>query len=249
MESKKAGRVHADFSVGRIEAGIRELWIGALAPGAPNLEGANVFSCRNLWLAEAPRMSPRNKEVDGFLKRAKQWKEEMIELRELLLASGLQEEWKWGKPCYCSDGKNIVIMQPFRPHLSLMFFEGAQLKDPSGLLKSQGKNTQSAMRIEILDVTYIRKESKKIKQLINDAIKLEPSGKKSSPSAQPPWPEELMTAFRGDSEFKKAFEALTPGRQRSYLIHFSDARQSKTRENRIARSKAAIFAGKGFNER
>ena len=150
-------------------------------------------------------------------------------------------DWLYNFQCW------PVAYAGYRVHRG--FFEGAQLKDPSGLLKSQGKNTQSAMRIEILDVTYIRKESKKIKQLINDAIKLEPSGKKSSPSAQPPWPEELMTAFRGDSEFKKAFEALTPGRQRSYLIHFSDARQSKTRENRIARSKAAIFAGKGFNER
>ncbi|HBS06457.1 MAG TPA: hypothetical protein DEA96_15925 [Leptospiraceae bacterium] len=194
-------------------------------------------------------MKGRNSEVDLFLKRASRWQTEMRSLREILLESGLREELKWGKPCYCTEDKNIAIMQPFKPHLSLMFFEGAFLEDKRNLLREQGKNSRSARRLEITDVSYTEKNKKAIQGLIKQARTIIVQPERPSKKPADPIPMELEHRFSGDPDYRTAFEALTPGRQRGYLLHFSEAKQSKTRQNRIDRCREQILEGKGINER
>jgi len=191
----------------------------------------------------------QNPKVDQFLSRASAWQGEMQKLRTILLGCGLDEELKWGKPCFTFEGKNIAILQPFKAHCSLMFFKGALLEDSHGLLRSQGENTQSALRLEFTSEAQIKKTV--LQSYVKDAIAVEKQGLKAEFKAKRELelPEELTRVLVKDKKLSKAFHALTPGRQRAYVLHFNGAKQSQTRSARIERSIPTILAGKGLNDR
>jgi uncharacterized protein YdeI (YjbR/CyaY-like superfamily) len=188
-------------------------------------------------------------QVDAFVRKAKKWKDEIEALRSILLESGLDEELKWGKPCFMFEGKNVAIIQPFKEHCSLMFFKGALMQDPHKLLRSQGENTQSAMRLEFTGKDQIRKTI--VKAYVKQAIAAEKAGLKADFKAKRELelPEELTRILNKDSKLAKAFDALTPGRRRGYVLHFTGAKQSKTRTARIEKAIPGILEGKGINDR
>jgi len=194
-------------------------------------------------------MSEPNSKVDQFLSRAKTWRAEMQKLRSILLDCGLEEDLKWGKPCFMFEGANVAIIQPFKAHLSLMFFKGALLEDSHGLLRSQGENTQSALRLEFTSEAQIKKSV--LASYVKSAIAVEKQGLKVDFKAKRELelPPELTQIFKKDRKLEKAFQALTPGRQRAYLMHFSSAKQPQTRSARIEKCAPAILAGKGLNDR
>lgn len=189
-----------------------------------------------------------NPKVDAFVNRAKTWRGEIEKLRSILLECGLDEDLKWGKPCFQFEGSNVAIIQPFKEHCSLMFFKGALLEDTHGLLRSQGENTQSAMRLEFTSEAQIKKSV--LKSYVNQAIAVEKAGLKVDFKAKRELelPAELTEVFRKDPRLAKAFEALTPGRRRGYVMHFAAAKQSSTRISRIEKCAPKILAGVGFNE-
>ncbi len=194
-------------------------------------------------------MSTASSKVEAFIERAKKWQPEIRKLRATLLECGLDEAIKWGKPCFSVDGKNVAIIQPFKEHCSLMFFKGALLKDERGLLRSQGDNTQSALRLEFTSEQAIKKTV--VKGYVKQAIQVEKAGLKVEFKAKRELelPAELSAMIKKDRKLQQAFEALTPGRQRSYVLHISSAKQSATRTSRIEKCLPKIMAGKGFNER
>ena len=178
------------------------------------------------------------------------WAAEIAEMRRVLARLALKEEHKWGKPTYTLDGKNIVILQGFKEYFGLGFFQGALLKDSKKVLVQLGQ-VQAGRVMKFSGVKEIKAQAATINAYVREAIAVEKAGlrveKKKSSDLHVP--EELTAQFRKDPRFKRAFEALTPGRQRSYLYHFAAAKQSATREARIAKAMPAIFAGKGFLER
>jgi uncharacterized protein YdeI (YjbR/CyaY-like superfamily) len=189
-------------------------------------------------------------DVNKFIKKAGPWQDEIEVLRDILLQTRLVEDFKWSKPCYIHEGSNIVIIQPFKSCLGLMFFKGALLKDPKGILKDNGPNSQSARRLEFTSLQEIVKARSTIKAYIKEAIEIETSGRKVVLKKKPePLPEELKEIFKKKPSLKKAFEALTPGRQRAYILHFSSAKQSATRVSRIEKCMPRILEGKGMNDR
>jgi len=190
-----------------------------------------------------------NSKVDEFVNRAKNWQAEMQKLRSILLGCGLEEEIKWGKPCFTFEGANIAIIQPFKEHCSLMFFKGALLEDTHGLLRSQGENSQSALRLEFRSEAEVKKSV--VAAYVKSAIAVEKQGLKVDFKAKRELelPEELTRIFKKDRKLAKAFEALTPGRQRAYVLHFTAAKQSATRTARIEKCAPMILAGKGINDR
>lgn len=191
-----------------------------------------------------------NPEVDQYIKKAKMWREELETLRAILLNSPLEEDLKWSKPCYTFEGSNIAIVQVFKPCLALMFFKGTLLKDPKGLLIDNGPNSQAGRRFEFTSVQEISKLKATIAAYIKEAVALEKSGQKVEFKKSPePMPAELLEVFSKKPKLKKAFEGLTPGRQRAYILHFSSAKQSATRLSRIEKCAALILDGKGLNDR
>lgn len=191
-----------------------------------------------------------NKEVDQYVKTIRTWKEEIKELRAIILTTELEECLKWGKPCYQREGKNIVIIQPFKASLALMFFKGMLLKDKKEALVDVGPNSQSARRMEFTCAAEIKKQASTIKACIKEAITIETSGVKvPAKSSAMPVVSELESAFTKNARLKKAFYALTPGRQRAYLLHFSGAKQSATRAARIDKCTARILEGRGLGDR
>jgi uncharacterized protein YdeI (YjbR/CyaY-like superfamily) len=194
-------------------------------------------------------MSAQSSKVDAFVSRAKNWQGEIQTLRSILLDSGLDEELKWGKPCFMFEGKNVAIIQPFKELCSLLFFKGALIRDTHRLLRSQGKNTQSAMRLEFTGKEKIKKAV--VKAYVKQAIAVEKAGLKVDFKAKRELklPEELTQILSKDTKLAKAFDALTPGRQRAYVLHFTGAKQSRTRTARIEKCIPWILAGKGMNER
>jgi len=194
-------------------------------------------------------MASQTSRVDAFVSRAKTWQGEIQKLRSILLECGLEEDLKWGKPCFLFEGKNVAIIQPFKEHCSLMFFKGALLEDTYGLLRSQGENTQSALRLEFTSEAQIKKAA--VKAYVKQAIAVEKSGLKVDFKAkrQLELPEELTQSLQKDRKLAKAFHALTPGRQRAYVMHFTGAKQSRTRTARIEKAMPKILAGKGMNDR
>ena len=173
----------------------------------------------------------------------------MQKIRSILLESGLEEELKWGKPCFSFEGTNVAILQPFKAHCSLMFFKGALMKDTHGLLRSQGRNTQSALRLEFTNDAQIKKAV--LKAYVKSAIAVEKAGLKVDFKAKREleYPEELTDFLQLNRKLANAFDALTPGRQRSYILYFTAAKQSKTRTARIKKCAPKILAGLGMNER
>lgn len=191
-----------------------------------------------------------NSAVDKFVKKVKRWQKEIEKVRSILLKTDLEENLKWNLPCYSYEGSNVLIIQPFKSYLGLMFFKGALLKDPKGLLAAPGPNSQAARRFEFTSVDQIKKLEPTIKAYIKEAIAIEKSGKKVEVKKKPlSMPSELKEAFAKKPALKKAFESLTPGRQRAYILYFSSAKQSATRQARIAKCTPQILKGKGLNDR
>jgi uncharacterized protein YdeI (YjbR/CyaY-like superfamily) len=178
------------------------------------------------------------------------WEAEIAEMRRVLAGFPMKEECKWGKPTYTVDGKNIVIMQGFKEYFGLGFFQGALLKDPKKVLVQLGQ-VQAGRVMKFTSVKDISAKAATIKAYVREAIAVEKAGLRveQKKTSDFPVPEELTEYFRKDARFKRAFEALTPGRQRSYLYHFASAKQSATRVARIEKSMPAIFEGRGFLER
>lgn len=191
-----------------------------------------------------------NPKVDRFLGRADKWHDEFVELRRIVLDCELAEDLKWGVPCYTVQNKNVVLMHGFKEYCALLFVKGALLKDAHNLLIQQTDNVQAARQIRFTGVQEILDQENKLKEYILEAVDNEKSGLKVELKKETEFdfPEELQIRFDEDPAFKTAFEALTPGRQRAYLLHFSAAKQAKTREARIEKYRGAIFEGKGLND-
>src|SRR5690348_4189672 len=180
----------------------------------------------------------------------KRWEPEIREMRRVLTRFAMKEECKWGKPTYTLDGKNVLILQGFKEYFALGFFQGALLEDPKKLLVQLGQ-THAGRVMKFTSVKEIKAKAATIKAYVREAIAVEEAGLRMKPKQTSDFrvPDELKEQFRKDPRFKRAFEALTPGRQRSYLYHFAGAKQSVTRTARIEKAKPAIFEGRGFLER
>ena len=178
------------------------------------------------------------------------WQAEIAEMRRLLAGLAMKEERKWGKPTYTVDGRNIVILQGFKEYFGLGFFQGALLKDPKKVLVQLGQ-VQAGRVMKFTSAKEIKAKAATIEAYVREAIAVEKAGLRVKPkkTSDYPVPEELTARFRTDLPFKRAFEALTPGRQRSYLYHFAAAKQPATRLARIEKARPAIFEGRGFLER
>jgi len=190
----------------------------------------------------------KSQQVSQRISTAKKWNEELALLRELLLEEGLYEELKWGKPAFTVDGANVAVIMGLKETVVLSFFKGVLLKDPARILSAPGPNSRSGRWIKFKNLEEIEKHADTLKSYIREAVDLERSGAVVDKQAydtlkQPP---ELKKKLASDPAFKKAFHALTPGRQRAYTIHFAGAKQSATRESRIAKHEKRILAGKGL---
>jgi uncharacterized protein YdeI (YjbR/CyaY-like superfamily) len=191
----------------------------------------------------------KNPRVDGYISGSEKWPDEMAALRPILLGSGLAEEFKWYKPCYTHEGKNIVIMQEMKEFLALMFFKGALLKDPDGVLEDQGPNSRSGRRVCFTSVEDVTRLAGTVEALVAEAIDVEEAGLEVDPGPDLVLVEELQSRLEADPVLRAAFESLTPGRQREYNLYFSGAKQAKTRVARIDRYADKILAGKGLRDR
>lgn len=182
--------------------------------------------------------------------KVKRFPEELQDLRQLLLESGMKEELKWSMPCYTVNGKNVLILSAFKEYCSLNFFNGHLLDDPKNLLVKAGEHSQAGRQLRFRNHEEVKLRQEDIRNFIRQAMELELSGKPvpKIQAAAISWPEELEDALAGNPLLDKAFRALTPGRQRSYLLHLSSAKQASTRKARMERCVPGIMAGKGFNE-
>jgi uncharacterized protein YdeI (YjbR/CyaY-like superfamily) len=195
--------------------------------------------------------TPKNPKVAKYINGMRAWRAEFEALRPTLLRAGLDEEFKWYKPCYTYRGSNVVIFQPFRELCALLFFKGALLQDPDGALKEQGENTRSALRLEFRSVADVTAAKKTIAALVQDAIRVEQAGlsvPKRAATDDGPYPDELDMLLDTDSALRDAWERLTPGRRRGWLLHFNAAKQSKTRVARIDRATPRILEGFGMHD-
>ena len=194
-------------------------------------------------------MNRMNPKVDGYLSKAKKWQEEFEKLRMIILPSGLTEELKWGKPCYTFQDSNILIIQGFKEYCALMFCKGALLRDPKGILIQQTKHVQAARQIRFTNVREIVNMESILRAYIHEAIEAEKAGLKVHFKKNPePIPEELQNKLDEIPALKTAFEALTPGRQRGYILYFAAAKQSKTRKARVEKWMPQILNGKGLDD-
>ncbi|MCP1447785.1 YdeI/OmpD-associated family protein [Priestia megaterium] len=194
--------------------------------------------------------SKMNPKVDEFLTKTKKWKEEYETLRKIVLDCELTEDFKWMNPCYTFEKKNIVLMHGFKEYCALLFPKGSLLQDSHGILIQQTENVQGARQIRFTNVQEIAEKEAILKAYIYEAIEVEKAGLKVK--AKKPEeliiPEELQHKFDEMPALKTAFTTLTPGRQRAYILHFSAAKQSKTRESRIEKCVPNILKGKGLND-
>jgi uncharacterized protein YdeI (YjbR/CyaY-like superfamily) len=190
-----------------------------------------------------------NSKVDFYFSKAS-WQKELEQLRRIVLSCGLTEELKWGCPCYSFDKSNIVLIHVFKDYCAVLFFKGALLNDASGILIQQTKNVQAARQIRFTNVKEIVKLKPVLKACIFEAIEVEKAGLKVplKKTAEFSMPEEFKNKLNKNAALKTAFYALTPGRQRGYLLHFSAPKQSKTRESRIEKCMPQILNGKGLND-
>ena len=192
-------------------------------------------------------MNPR---VDFFFNKPGKWQNEYKALREIILSCDLVEELKWGQPCYTYNKSNIVLIHGFNDYCAILFMKGALLKDPKKILIQQTENVQSARQIRFTSVAEINKLKSTLKAYVYEAIKVEESGAKIERKTTKdfPMPEEFKTKLAKSAALKKAFNALTPGRQRGYLLYFASAKQAKTREQRIEKYAPHILDGKGLED-
>lgn len=179
------------------------------------------------------------------------WQEPLRELRRIILDTGLVEELKWSQPCYTVNGKNVVLLASLKDHCSIGFFKGALLKDPRGWLVAPGKNSQAVRQMRFTEEAEVLDKESDIKAFILQAIQIEKTGRniEFKASEQLVYPDELELKFQEDPSFRSAFEALTPGRQRGYLLYFEGAKQSATRSSRIEKCLPRIREGKGMHDR
>jgi uncharacterized protein YdeI (YjbR/CyaY-like superfamily) len=195
-------------------------------------------------------MNKTNPKVDFVFRKSKVWREELEKLRTIILDCELTEELKWGQPCYTSQKKNIVLIHEFKEYCALLFFKGALLKDSNGILIQQTENVQAARQIRFTNVGEIVDIETILKAYIREAIEVEKAGLKVNlkKTAEFDIPEEFQSRLDELPALKAAFEALTPGRQRAYILYFSAAKQSKTRESRVEKCMQQILKGKGLND-
>jgi uncharacterized protein YdeI (YjbR/CyaY-like superfamily) len=191
-----------------------------------------------------------NPKVDDYLTKAKKWSEEFKALRTIVLDCGLTEELKWGHPCYTLDKSNVVLIHGFKEYCALLFFKGALLNDPNKILIQQTENVQAGRQVRFANIHAIVRSTSILKAYIKEAIQVEKSGLKVDlkKTAEFKMPDEFQHRLNVMPSLKIAFEALTPGRQRAYLLHFSAPKQAKTRESRIEKSMQQILDGKGLND-
>ena len=191
-----------------------------------------------------------NPKVDLFLSKAKKWQQEFEKLRKIILDCQLNEELKWGVPCYTFKKSNIVLIHGFKEYCAILFFKGALLKDASGILIQQTENVQAARQIRFTNIQEIVKMETILKAYINEAIEVEKAGLKVNFKKTTEFliPEEFQKKFDEIPVLKTAFEALTPGRQRAYIFYFSAPKQSRTRESRVEKCLQQILDGKGLND-
>ncbi len=195
-------------------------------------------------------MSEPNPKVDFFFRKDEKWRSECVHLRAIALSRPLMEELKWGCPCYTLDGQNIVLIHGFKEYVALMFFKGALMDDPANILIRQTENVQAGRQMRFTSGEQIAELEPTIGSYIDSAIEIEKAGLKIDfkKPAEIEYPDELARKLHELPDFKTAFEALTPGRRRAYLLFFTAAKQSKTRETRIEKSLAQILIGKGLND-
>lgn len=196
-------------------------------------------------------MANPNPKVDFFFREAQTWQEEFTKLREMILDCGLTEELKWGQPCYTLDDSNIVLMHGFKEYCALLFMKGALLQDPNDILIQQTENVQAARQIRFTDVQQIMVLEPALKSYVYNAIEVEKAGLEveMKKTEDFPIPDEFVDMLEEVPGLQDAFEALTPGRQRGYLLHFAAPKQSKTRTSRIEKAMPRIFEGKGLHDR
>ena len=191
-----------------------------------------------------------NPKVDALVARATSWREEFERLRAILRSCGLIEELKWGQPCYTSEGRNVVLIHGFKDYCALLFMKGALLKDPQGLLVQQTPNVQSARQIRFTHLGEIGQLEPVIKAYVGEAVELTKAGSKivRKTTAEFPVADEFREKLDAFPALAAAFQALTPGRQRGYLLHFASAKQAKTRQARVETCTALILQGKGLDD-
>jgi uncharacterized protein YdeI (YjbR/CyaY-like superfamily) len=191
-----------------------------------------------------------NPKVDAYLSKIKTWKDESVKLREIILDCDLTEDYKWMHPCYTVNRKNVVLIHGFKEYCAIMFLKGSLLKDPHGILIQQTNNVQGGRQIRFTNLEQIIEQEEILKAYIREAIEVEQAGLKVEKKEVEQFavPEELQQQFDANPAFQEAFEALTPGRQRAYLYHFSQPKQSKTKTSRIEKCMQPIMEGKGLND-
>lgn len=196
------------------------------------------------------KTSAKNPRVDTFLSKADKWQKEFVKLRKIALDCGLTEELKWGQPCYTFENSNIILLHGFKDYCAILFIKGALLKDAKGVLIQQTKNVQAARQIRFTNAREIVEMEPIVKAYIREAIRVEKAGLQVSHKETTEFEvaEEFQDKLNKSAALRKAFNALTPGRQRAYLLHFSAPKQSKTRESRIEKCVPQILKGKGLND-
>ncbi len=190
-----------------------------------------------------------NPKVDEFMATTESWRPEFQRLRSIMMAaSDLSEDLKWGQPCYTYQGANVVIIHGFKEYCAILFIKGSLMKDPAGVLVAQTKNVQAGRQMRFTSLDEIERLEDVIKDYVQEAIEIEKKGMKVEFKAEFALPEELKSAFDGNEALKTAFFALTPGRQRAYILHFSEPKQAKTRLARIEKNIDRIMDGLGLND-
>ena len=189
-----------------------------------------------------------NPQLDAYFGEATKWYDELNKLRTVVLGCGLAEEMKWRQPCYTFNGGVVLLISPFKDYCALAFFKGTLLKDPNGILVAPGENSQAVRQIRFTSVREIVEREPVLKSYIHEAIAIEKAGLKIQKNPTVSIPEEFQTKLDQNPDLKTAFEALTPGRRRAYLMHFAQPKQSTTREARIEKCLPQILAGKGLDD-
>ncbi len=196
-------------------------------------------------------MTDLNPKVDAYIAKSDDWQDVLVALREIVLACGLSEDFKWGKPCYTCEGGNLIAIARLKERCWIMFFKGALLKDPAQILEKAGENSRSMRIVPFTRAADVTANADLLRAYVLEAVAAQKAGLKVDfkDSKNLVFADELVDAFDKDPDLKAAFDALTPGRQRGYNLFFNGAKQSKTRHSRIAKCTADILIGKGLNDR
>ncbi|NHF73991.1 YdeI/OmpD-associated family protein [Paracoccus xiamenensis] len=198
----------------------------------------------------AKTLPPDSVRLDAFFSQLATWRDELLALRAILLDAGLTETFKWSSPVYTAHGGNVAIIWGFKDRAAIGFFKGVLMTDPQGLLEAPGDNSRSSRVINFTDLDQINAAKPTLRAYIAEAARIEEQGLSVDlPKDDLEYPQELVRRLDGDTDFREAFEALTPGRRRSWVLHFGTAKQVATRETRIDKAAPKILAGKGFNDR